>query len=107
MLQTPEILLVLSKLRSGGRVDQMSDGGESRLKLDTVSGRPRLTGQPSSRTGENSPYGSASSKNWCIQEPGLQHKLRGVSEIGLRQRRGRRWHVAIQTIQVDTEATSK
>jgi hypothetical protein len=29
----------------------------SRLKLDDVSGRPRLKGQPSSRTGENSPYG--------------------------------------------------
>ena len=29
----------------------------SRLKLDAVMGRPRLKGQPSSRTGENSPYG--------------------------------------------------
>src|SRR5262249_7684053 len=29
----------------------------SRLKLDAVLGRPRLKGQPSSRTGENSPYG--------------------------------------------------
>src|SRR5208283_1764404 len=29
----------------------------SRLKPMTVSGRPRLTGQPSSRTGENPPYG--------------------------------------------------
>ena len=29
----------------------------SRLKLDAVLGRPRPKGQPSSRTGENSPYG--------------------------------------------------
>src|SRR5437660_2943626 len=29
----------------------------SRLKLGDVSGRPRLIGQPSSRTGENPPYG--------------------------------------------------
>ena len=29
----------------------------SRLKLEAVLGRPRLKGQPSSRTGENSPYG--------------------------------------------------
>src|ERR1700687_1667741 len=29
----------------------------SRLKPDAVLGRPRLKGQPSSRTGENSPYG--------------------------------------------------
>jgi hypothetical protein len=29
----------------------------SRLKLDGVLGRPRLTSQPSSRIGENSPYG--------------------------------------------------
>jgi hypothetical protein len=33
-----------------------ADAG-SRLKLDTVLGRPRLKGQPSSRIGENSPYG--------------------------------------------------
>src|SRR5438477_12538435 len=29
----------------------------SRLKLSVVLGRPRLNGQPSSRTGENPPYG--------------------------------------------------
>src|SRR5262245_10635073 len=29
----------------------------SRLKLTDVPGRPRLKGQPSSRTGENPPYG--------------------------------------------------
>src|SRR5437763_11473011 len=29
----------------------------SKLKLDDVSGGPRLKGQPSSRTGENPPYG--------------------------------------------------
>src|SRR5215210_4503274 len=29
----------------------------SRLKPLTILGRPRLTGQPSSRTGENPPYG--------------------------------------------------
>src|SRR5271165_5324131 len=29
----------------------------SRLKPTSASGRPRLTGQPSSRTGENPPYG--------------------------------------------------
>src|ERR1700746_2000166 len=33
-----------------------ADAG-SRLKLDAALGRPRLKGQPSSRTGENSPYG--------------------------------------------------
>ena len=29
----------------------------SRLKLSDISGRPRLISQPSSRTGENPPYG--------------------------------------------------
>src|SRR5712671_1260577 len=29
----------------------------SKLKVGDVSGRPRLKGQPSSRTGENPPYG--------------------------------------------------
>jgi len=40
----------------------------SRLKLIDVSGRSRLIRQPSSRTEENSPYGSASSKDWCVQQ---------------------------------------
>ena len=48
------------------------DGGRrmpgAGFKLDALLGRPRPKGQPSSRTGENSPYGSASSKNWCVQQ---------------------------------------
>jgi hypothetical protein len=40
----------------------------SRLTLKNELGRPRLKGQPSSRTGENPPYGSGSSKNWCVQQ---------------------------------------
>src|SRR5580692_12205270 len=39
----------------------------SRLKLIDASGRSRLIRQPFSRNGENSPYGSASRKNWCVQ----------------------------------------
>ena len=40
----------------------------SRLKLADDPGRHRLKSQPSSRTGENPPYGSASSKDWCVQQ---------------------------------------
>ena len=40
----------------------------SRLKLIDASGRSRLKRQPFSRTGENPQSGSASSKNWCVQQ---------------------------------------
>ena len=40
----------------------------SRLKLVDASGRSRLRRQPFSRTGENPQSGSASSKNWCVQQ---------------------------------------
>ena len=35
----------------------MASECREQLKLEAVLGRPRLKGQPSSRTGENSPYG--------------------------------------------------
>jgi hypothetical protein len=40
----------------------------SRLKLIAASGRSRLKSQPCSRTGENPQSGSASRKDWCVQQ---------------------------------------
>ena len=39
------------------QTDRQAAHAGSRLKPTSASGRPRLTGQPSSRTGENPPYG--------------------------------------------------
>ena len=54
--------------KGGDKLDRRTAYAGSRLKLLTHSGRPRLESQPFSRTGENSPYGSASRKNWCVQQ---------------------------------------
>src|SRR5215471_14803680 len=50
------------------QTDQRSAYAGSRLKLIDPSGRFRLKCQPFSRTGENPQSGSASSKNWCVQQ---------------------------------------
>ena len=59
-----------SMLKHEGRrqTDRRSAYAGSRLKLIDASGRSRLIRQPFSRNGENSPYGSASRKNWCVQQ---------------------------------------
>src|SRR4249920_4707 len=59
-----------STLKHEGRrqTDRRAAYAGSRLKLIDASGRSRLIRQPFSRNGENSPYGSASRKNWCVQQ---------------------------------------
>src|SRR3974390_1213187 len=48
---------VTRRARDGRKPVRCPANAGSRLKLDVALGRPRLKGQPSSRTGENSPYG--------------------------------------------------
>src|ERR1700758_483198 len=66
----------------------------SRLKLDAVLGRPRLKGQPSSRTGENSPYGMIGG----IEETSASFEARSAPRsypaaagVHAASRRGRGW----------------
>ena len=51
-----------------GQTGHRSAYAGSRLKLSDVVERSRLKRQPFSRTGENPQSGSASSKNWCVQQ---------------------------------------
>src|SRR3974390_1204288 len=48
---------VTRRAKDGRKPVRCPANAGSRLKLDVALGRPRLKGQPSSRTGENSPYG--------------------------------------------------
>ena len=50
------------------QTDRTSVYAGSRLKLIDALGRSRQKRQPFSRTGENPQSGSASSKNWCVQQ---------------------------------------
>ena len=54
-----------------------------RLKLIDVLGRPRLKGQPSSRTGENSPYGMIGG----IEETSASFEARSAPRIAADRQR--------------------